>query len=147
MGDILYNSTSSQLTYHCKSKGLMSPNQNINDLNSNVTPHLSSTDNSHISLVANGKISTLYEHKGHISILNAWRTPKAWSTNQKIYLIPINLVFLNAAYDMRTIPSTVSVSREYFIIIILIKMRGLNLPIKHIIQFSLVNLQAAIVKI
>jgi hypothetical protein len=27
----------------------------------------------------------------------------------------INLVFLNAAYDMGTTPSTVSVSREYFI--------------------------------
>lgn len=47
----------------------MSTNQNINDLNSNVTPRLSSTDNSHISLVVNGKISTLYEHKGHISMI------------------------------------------------------------------------------
>jgi hypothetical protein len=44
----------------------MSTNQNINDLDSNVTPRLSPTDNSHISLVANGKISTLYEHKGHM---------------------------------------------------------------------------------
>lgn len=46
------------------------------------------------------------------------------------------LVFLNAAYDMRTTPSTVSVSREYFIIIIPIKMRGLNFPIKDIRQFE-----------
>lgn len=52
----------------------MSTNQNINDLNSNVTPRLSSTDNSHISLIANGKISTLYEHKGHISNVHFKRT-------------------------------------------------------------------------